>query len=152
MTDWNRKTWQLAPPIMLANVSLPLLGAVDTAVVGHLPDPRHIGAVAVSSLVFSLVYAGLNFLRMGTTGLTAQSQGAGTPGETRAWLARAGILSVVLGIVLIVFQLPISWLAFSIIAPSDQVQPLAAEYFSIRIWGALAALLNFAVLGWFFGL
>ena len=57
-----------------------------------------------------------------------------------------------LGIVLIVFQLPISWLAFSIIAPSDQVQPLAAEYFSIRIWGAPAALLNFAVLGWFFGL
>jgi len=152
MTDWNRKTWQLATPIMLANISLPLLGAVDTAVVGHLPDPRHIGAVAVSSLVFSLVYAGLNFLRMGTTGLTAQSQGAGTPGETRAWLARAGMLSVVLGIVLIVFQLPISWLAFSVIAPSDQVRPLAAEYFSIRIWGAPAALLNFAVLGWFFGL
>ena len=68
--NWNRKTWHLAGPIMISNVSVPLLGAVDTAVMGRLPGPHYLGAVAVGALVFSFVYAGLNFLRMGTTGLT----------------------------------------------------------------------------------
>ena len=74
--NWNRKTWAFAGPVMLSNISVPLLGAVDTAVVGHLPGPYFLGAVAVGALIFNVVYHGCNFLRMGTTGLTAQSLGA----------------------------------------------------------------------------
>ena len=85
--NWNRKTWSLAGPVILSNISVPLLGAVDTAVVGHLPGPHYLGAVAVGALIFSVVYQGCNFLRMGTTGLTAQSLGARDFVEVRAWLA-----------------------------------------------------------------
>ena len=91
--NWNRKTWAFAGPVMLSNISGPLLGIVDTAVVGHLPGPYFLGAVAVGALIFNVVYHGCNFLRMGTTGLTAQSLGARDPDEVRAWLARAGVLS-----------------------------------------------------------
>ncbi|MCH8834547.1 MAG: MATE family efflux transporter, partial [Proteobacteria bacterium] len=81
--NWNRRVWRLAGPIILANVSVPLLGAVDTAVVGHLPGPQSIGAVAVAALIFNFIYFGFNFLRMGTTGLTAQALGAGDAEEVR---------------------------------------------------------------------
>lgn len=149
--NWNRKTWHLAGPIMISNVSVPLLGAVDTAVMGRLPGPHYLGAVAVGALVFSFVYAGLNFLRMGTTGLTAQSYGAQDPDQLRAWLARAGILAIGLGVALIALQVPVIAGALAVIAPSDQVAPLTESYFLIRIWSAPATLMNFAILGWFFG-
>ena len=149
--NWNRKTWHLAGPIMISNVSVPLLGAVDTAVMGRLPGPHYLGAVAVGALVFSFVYAGLNFLRMGTTGLTAQSYGAQDPDQLRAWLARAGILAIGLGVALIALQVPVIAGALVVIAPSDQVAPLTESYFLIRIWSAPATLMNFAILGWFFG-
>ena len=149
--NWNRKTWHLAGPIMISNVSVPLLGAVDTAVMGRLPGPHYLGAVAVGALIFSFVYTGLNFLRMGTTGLTAQSNGARDPDPLRAWLARAGILAIGLGTALIALQVPIIAAALALIAPSDQVAPLTESYFLIRIWSAPATLMNFAILGWFFG-
>ena len=91
--SWDKKTWRLAGPVILSNMSVPLLGAVDIAVVGHLPEPRFLGAVAVGALIFSLIYHIMNFLRMGTTGLTAQALGAQDTAEVRAWLARAAILS-----------------------------------------------------------
>ena len=93
-SNWNRRTWRIAWPIMLSNVSVPLLGAVDMAVVGRLPGPQYLGAVAVGALVFTVIYHGFIFLRMGTTGLTAQALGAGKADEVRAWLARAGLLVV----------------------------------------------------------
>ena len=150
--NWNRKTWTLAGPVILSNVSVPLLGAVDTAVVGHLPGPHYLGAVAVGALIFSVVYQGCNFLRMGTTGLTAQSLGANDPDEVRGWLARAGLLAVVVGVFLIAIQVPVIWASLEIVNPSPQVAPLTDAYVSIRIWGAPMALLNFAMLGWFFGI
>lgn len=150
--NWNRKTWNLAGPVIVSNVSVPLLGAVDTAVVGHLPGPHYLGAVAVGALIFSVLYGGCNFLRMGTTGLTAQSLGAQQPDEVRAWLARAGLLAVAIGLGLIAAQAAVLWAALAVVAPSAQVAPLTSEYFSIRIWGAPMALLNFAMLGWFFGI
>lgn len=151
-TNWNRKTWQLAGPIIISNISVPMLGAVDTAVVGHLPGAHYLGAVAVGALIFSIVYASLNFLRMGTTGLTAQALGAGDPDQIRSWLARACILSIILGAFLILLHQPIGWAALQIISPSAKVAPLAQEYFQIRIWSAPATLMNFALLGWFFGI
>ena len=74
--SWDKKTWRLAGPVILSNMSVPLLGAVDIAVVGHLSEPQFLGAVAVGALIFSLIYHIMNFLRMGTTGLTAQALGA----------------------------------------------------------------------------
>ena len=150
--NWNRKTWALAGPVILSNISVPLLGAVDTAVVGHLPGPHYLGGVAVGALIFSVLYQGCNFLRMGTTGLTAQSLGAGDPDEVRGWLARAGLMAMAVGIVLIAVQGPLIWASLKIVNPSPQVAPLTDGYFSVRIWGAPFAMFNFALLGWFFGI
>lgn len=150
--NWNRKTWSLAGPVILSNISVPLLGAVDTAVVGHLPGPHFLGGVAVGALIFNVLYHGCNFLRMGTTGLTAQSFGARDPDEVRAWLARAGLLALVIGVFLILIQSPVLWASLKVVNPGPEVRPLTDAYFSIRIWSAPMALLNFALLGWFFGI
>jgi MATE family multidrug resistance protein len=156
MTDhdhryWHRRTWRIALPVIVTNVSVPILGIVDTAVVGRLPGPEFVGAVAVGALIFSLLYQGCNFLRMGTTGLTAQSFGARDGKEVRTWLARAALLSAAIGAAMVVLQWPIFELSALIVGPSDNVLPLSGEYFYIRIWSAPAALVNFALLGWFFG-
>ena len=150
--NWNRRVWRLAGPIMLSNVSVPLLGAVDTAVVGHLPGAHNIGAVAVGALIFSIIYWGFGFLRMGTTGLTAQALGSGDADQVRAYLLRGLALAMILGLCVLALQGPVSWAAFTIIEASPKVEPLADAYFSIRVWGAPAALTNYAILGWFIGI
>jgi len=147
----TRDVWALALPIMLSNVSVPLLGAVDTAVVGHLPGAHYIGAVALGGLIFSFVYWGFGFLRMGTTGFTAQALGAKDGDEVRSMLARAIIAAVILGLCVIALQWPLKTLAFTLIDASSQVEGLAGEYYQIRIWGAPAALANYALVGWFIG-
>ena len=149
---WNGQVWHLAGPIILANLSTPLLGAVDTAVVGHLPDAAYIGGVAVGALIFNFIYWGFGFLRMGTTGFTAQAFGADNKDELRASLARPAFLAILLGVVLIVLQWPIGSLAFWAIEASPAVEGHTALYFEIRIWSAPAALLNFAILGWLLGM
>ena len=147
----HRRMWRLAGPIILANISVPLLGLVDTAVVGHLPGPHYVGAVAVGALVFNVLYFGLGFLRMGTTGLAAQALGSGNADEVRATLARAILVAVALGTVMVVIRRPVAWAALAVIQPGDTVLPLADVYISVRIWGAPAALANAAMLGWFIG-
>ena len=147
----HRRVWRLAGPIILANISVPLLGLVDTAVVGHLPGPHYVGAVAIGALVFNVLYFGLGFLRMGTTGLAAQALGSGNADEVRATLVRAVLVAVALGIVMVTIRRPVAWAALAIIAPSDAVFPLADTYISVRIWGAPAALANAAMMGWFIG-
>jgi len=148
---FNRRVWALALPIMATNVTVPLLGLVDTAVVGRLPGPEFMGAVAIAAVIMNVIYSSLNFLRMGTTGLTAQSFGAGDADQMRSWLARACLLSALLGLGLIALQMPILGVSHWLMGPSAAVWPLTESYFQIRIWGAPAALLNFALLGWFFG-
>ncbi|MBT7248119.1 MAG: MATE family efflux transporter [Rhodospirillaceae bacterium] len=150
--NWNRRTWRLAGPVMLSNVSVPLLGAVDMAVVGHLPGPQYLGAVAVGAMIFTIIFHSCNFLRMGTTGLTAQALGRDDPDEVRVWFLRAGLWSLAVGAAFIIFQAPISWAALKVIGPSAEVAPLAAEYYSIRILSAPASMANYALLGWFFGI
>jgi multidrug resistance protein, MATE family len=137
---------------MISNVSTPLLGVVDTAVVGRLPDPAYIGAVALGALVFNFVFWGFGFLRMGTTGLTAQALGAHDAAETRASLGRAMLIAAVIGAALIALQRPIGLLAFALLDGSGRVEGLARAYFDIRIWAAPATLANYALLGWFIGL
>ena len=150
--SWNRTVWRLAGPIMLSNVSVPLLGIVDTAVVGQLPGAYYIGAVAVGAQIFSVVYWGFGFLRMGTTGFASQSLGADDTDQVRAYLLRAFVIAGIAGLALVALQRPIMWGTLAIIAPSERVAELADAYFSIRIWGAPAVLAGYALLGWFVGI
>ena len=149
--DYHR-AWALAWPIILSNSSIPLVGAVDTAVMGHLPDPAYIGAVALGAGLFSILYWGFGFLRMGTTGFVAQALGAGDGAEARAALHRALILAGGLGLALWLLQLPITRVAFALIEGSAQVEALTRAYFDWRIWSAPAVLANYAVLGTLIGL
>ena len=149
--NWHGRVWRLAFPIILSNISIPLLGAVDTAVVGHLPDAKYLGGVAIGAMIMSFVYWGFGFLRMGTTGLTAQAHGAGDADEVCASLARAALIGLVIGIALMALQLPLASMAFSLIESSAEVEELARSYFSIRVFGAPAALVGYAYLGWFLG-
>ncbi len=137
---------------MISNVSTPLIGIVDTGVVGQIPDPAYIGAVAVGSIVFSFVFWAFGFLRMGTTGLTAQALGARDTDEMRACLGRALLVAVVAGAALILLQWPIRETAFALLSGSAQVESLAGDYFEIRMWAAPATFANYALLGWFIGL
>ena len=142
----------MAWPIILANVTVPLLGAVDTAVVGHLPEPYYIGAVAIGAMLFNYLYHLFNCLRMGTTGPTAQARGAGDHAEVRAMIGRALLLAAVIGSVIVALQLPIIAFAFWIIKASAQVEHYAREYFLIRVWAMPAVLGSYAIIGWFYGL
>ena len=142
----------LAVPVMLSNLSTPLLGVVDTAVVGRIPDPAHIGAVAVAALVFTFVFWAFGFLRMGTTGLSAQALGARDEIELTACLGRSLSMALIIGVALIALQWPIREITLGLIDPGERVEPLARAYFDIRIWAAPATLANYALLGWFIGL
>jgi len=142
----------IAVPIILANVTTPIIGLVDTAVLGQLGAPHYIGGVAIGAMIFNLLYWAFGFLRMGTTGLTAQAEGSGNMGEVGATLMRALLIAGAAGIVLVILQIPIATLSFALLNGSQAVETAAMEYFYIRIWGAPAALANFAFLGWFIGM
>ena len=142
------KAW----PIILANAAVPLLGLVDTAVIGNIGSVEDLGAIAFGALIFSFVYWSFGFLRMGTTGFTAQAAGAGDEIEVRAVLGRALLMAVGLGTLLILLQWPIRLIAFLLLDGTDAVEILASDYFRIRIWGAPATLTNFALMGLLIGL
>jgi len=121
-------------------------------VVGHLPEPHFLGAVAVGAMVFSFLFWGFSFLRMGTTGLTAQAEGRRDPEEVRAVLGRALILGFAIGLALIALQRPLGWLALAAFDASPAVEGEAADYIAIRLWGAPATLANYVLVGWLLGL
>lgn len=151
-TSTHRQVWAMAWPIILGNITVPLLGAVDTAVVGHLPEPYYIGAVAIGAMLFNYIYHLFNCLRMGTTGPTAQARGAGDHAEVRMMIARALLLAGVLGAAVIALQLPIIRFALWLINASTQVEHYAREYFLIRVWAMPAVLGSYAIMGWLYGL
>ena len=143
---------QKAWPIILANAAVPLLGLVDTAVIGNVGTVEDLGAIAFGGLIFSFVYWSFGFLRMGTTGFVARAMGAGDDVEVRAVLGRALLLALSLGVMLIALQWLIRLAAFSLLDGSEAVESVAREYFSIRIWGAPATLATFALMGLLIGL
>jgi len=142
----------IALPMIFSNVTTPLIGAVDTAVIGQLGSAPLIGAVAVGATIFTFFYWAFGFLRMGTTGLTAQASGATRPREVLATLYRALLVAGGAGVTIILLQQPIALAAFSLMGASSDVEEAARSYFAIRIWSAPAALANYALLGWFIGL
>ncbi|OUS12340.1 MATE family efflux transporter [Rhodospirillales bacterium 47_12_T64] len=151
MTDQYKRILALATPLIISNLTVPLLGAVDTAVMGHLPDPAYIGGVAIGSTIFSFLFWGFGFLKMGTVGFTAQAFGAGNRDEQQAALLRPIALSIGLGCLLILFQAPLLKLCVDLIDGSQQVRSLSLDYSYIRIWSAPISLANYAIIGWLIG-
>lgn len=142
------KAW----PLVLANASVPLLGLVDTAVIGNTGTTTDLGAIAFGSLIFGFVYWTFGFLRMGTTGFIAQAYGAQDQLEIRAILGRGFLMALVLGLSLLLSQQLIGAVSFSLLEGSSEVEAVASEYFFIRIWGAPATLCLFVVMGVWVGL
>jgi MATE family multidrug resistance protein len=144
--------WRIAAPMILSNISVPLLGMVDTGVTGHLDNSAYLGAVAIGAMIFTFIYMGMNFLRMGTTGIAAQSFGANDNDGLRASLGQALIVGLCIALCLIALQQFIGDLALSLLGGDVEKQTYAAEYFFIRIWSAPGTLANYALIGWFIGL
>lgn len=149
---WNRRVASLAGPIILSNLSVPLVGAVDTAVVGHLEDPVYLGAVALGAVIFSFVFWSFGFLRMSTSGLTAQALGRDDTAEVRAILCRALLIAAAGGLLLILLQWPLGRVALELTEARGALLEETYVYFQIRVWGAPATLANYAVLGCLIGL
>ncbi|MBO4754661.1 MAG: MATE family efflux transporter [Bacteroidales bacterium] len=147
----NREILRIALPSIVTNITVPLLGIVDLAIVGHLNNEAAIGAIAVGGLIFNMVYWLFNFLRMGSSGLTAQAYGRRDLVSIRKVLRMGLTVSLLCGIVIFAIQRPMEWLSYFIIAPTEQVWDLALQYFRVRIWAAPAVLALFAMNGWLVG-
>ncbi|WP_373505876.1 MATE family efflux transporter [Aestuariivirga sp.] len=147
----HRSVLTVAVPIMLSNVSEPMIGVVNTAVIGQLPDPYYIGAIAVGALIFSFIFWGFGFLRMSTGGLSAQATGAGDTPELVAVLIRSLMIGGIAGVSLILLSPFIREAAFDMIGGSRDIRAHGETYFNLRIWAAPAALANYCVMGWFIG-
>jgi multidrug resistance protein, MATE family len=148
---WHGRVLALALPIILANLTQPILGAVDTAVAGHLDGTQYLGGVALGGLFFNFVYWGFGFLRMGTTGLVAQAHGAGDVAAIRLNVLRALLLAFALGGAVLALQTPLLALAFAALGGSDAVRASALAYSQTRIWAAPFALANYVLLGYLLG-
>lgn len=135
----------------MANITIPLTGLVDAAMLGHLSSMRFLAGMALASVLFEYVYWTFSFLRMGTTGLTAQAYGRQDIRQTYLVFSRAVLLGLIIGCLILILQVTIRELGFSLLSGSVEVEAAGREYFNTRIWGAPATLINFALLGWFLG-
>ncbi len=144
----HRRVLRIALPIVLANATVPILGAVDTAVVGQLGEAAPIGAVGIGAIILGAIYWVFGFLRMGTVGLTSQARGAREAGEVAALLTRALLIGLAGGVALIVLQVPLFRGGFRLSPASAEVETLAQGYMQIRIWSAPAAIAMFGITGW----
>ena len=147
----NRDVWRIALPMILSNVTVPLLGMVDTGVTGHLESEIYLAAVAIGATVFSVLYTGVNFLRMGTTGIAAQSYGARDYTALRTSLGQAVAVALAIAGLLLLVHRPLGAFAVDLIGADPAIKDLAREYFNIRIWSAPGTLVNYALIGWFLG-
>ncbi|MDZ7681319.1 MAG: MATE family efflux transporter [Fodinibius sp.] len=148
----NRKILNLAIPNIISNLSVPLLGAVDTALVGHLEEAYYLGAIAVGSMIFNFIFWGFGFLRMGTTGLTAQAFGEENRTESVMTLARALTVAGVFSLLILLLQAWIADFSFWLVETSPEVERYTRIYFNIRIYTAPATLSLYAINGWFLGM
>lgn len=150
----NRNILRLAVPNIISNLTVPLLGMADFALMGHLKTDSvvYVGAVALGTTIFNILYMSLGFLRMGTSGFTAQSFGARDDKALHLGLQRSLLVALLLAFGLILLQVPIQWVAFKLLDGSTQVTSLARQYFFIRIYAAPATLMLYSFYGWFLGM
>ena len=148
----DRRILNIAVPSIVSNVTVPLLGLCDVAIMGHVGGAAHIGAVTVGSMVFNVMYWLFAFLRMGTSGLTAQARGARQLDLTATLLRRSLLVALTIALAVIVMQVPLGMLAFWLMRPTDDVLRLATPYYYICIWGAPATLGLYTLTGWFIGM
>ena len=148
----NRQILNLAIPNIISNITIPLLGMVDLAILGHLESEKYIGAIALGGLIFNFIYAVFSFLRMGTSGFTSQAYGENNPTEMILMFGRSMFFAIIGGIFIILLQYPIDLLSFNLISGSHDVETLAREYYYIRIYAAPATLGIMALSGWFIGM
>lgn len=141
----------IAIPVVLSNATVPIQGAVDTAVIGRIGSEVYLAAVGLGAQIFGLLFGSLNFLQIGASGLSAQALGAGDQRGAIDVLARALVIALCIAAVLILTQAPLLWLGLSLFEGSAEAERLASIYFGIRIWGAPAELANYALVGWFAG-
>ncbi|GFM89531.1 MATE family efflux transporter [Pseudomonas cichorii] len=155
-SDWrhrptHHRVWGLALPMILSNISVPLVALVDTAVIGHLPHAHQLGAVAVGATLYTFLAWAMGFLRMGTTGFAAQAAGRGDGAALRQILLQGLLLAMGLAFLLGLIALPFSHLALSIMQPSADLQQMTLDFFHARLFGLPAALASYALVGWFLG-
>lgn len=148
----NREILRIALPSIITNITVPLIGLVDLAIVGHIGTASGIGAIAVGTMIFNMVYWVFNFLRFGSSGLTAQAYGRKDVAGIRKVFKMALAVAIGCGLCVFALQRPIEIVAGWIISPSEEVWSLAVSYFRIRIWAAPAVLILFAMNGWFVGM
>ena len=148
----NKRILGLAVPSIISNITVPLLGLVDVSIVGHLGSATYIGAIAVGGMLFSMIYWIFGFLRMGTSGLTAQAYGRRDLAEVILSFVRSVGIAFGLGLLLILLQYPILKIAFTLIDTTPAIKELASLYFRICIWGAPAVLGLYSFAGWFVGM
>lgn len=150
MLSYRQVLW-LAVPIILANLTQPLMSAVDTAVAGHLPGAEHLAGVALGSLLFNLIFWGFGFLRMGTTGVVAQNFGAGRTEAVLLSVGRGIVMALALGLCILLLQQPLIHAGLNLLGASEQAGAQAQLYAYGRIWAAPFALINYVILGWLLG-
>lgn len=148
----NREILRIAFPAIIANITIPLLGLLDTAIAGHLGSATFIGAITVGTMIFNLVYWNFGFLRMSTSGLTAQTYGRGDARASRQVLRQAIVVAMGVAAGIIALQVPLLKVAMWIIKPSAQVEQLAVNYYYIVVWGAPPVLVMMAIKGWLLGM
>lgn len=144
----HKRVLHIAIPIVLSNATVPILGAVDTGVIGQLGAAAPIGAVGLGAIILSSLYWVFGFLRMGTTGMTAQAIGAKDCNETAALLSRSLMIGIGAGVAIIMLQIPLIWAAFKLAPASNEVEALAITYLKIRIFSAPAAIALYGITGW----
>jgi MATE family multidrug resistance protein len=144
----HKRVLNIAIPVVLSNATVPILGAVDTGVVGQLGLAAPIGAVGIGAVILSAFYWVFGFLRMGTVGLTAQAEGQGDTNEVAALLTRALMIGFGAGVVIIAMQAALFWAAFKVSPASAEVEGLARQYMAVRVWSAPAAIALYGVTGW----
>ena len=152
ISNQHRAFWLLAGPMIIGNVSMALLGLVDTAVIGHLESAVYLGGVAVGSVIFDFLYWGMGFLRMGTTGVVAQAHGKKDAREIRTLLIQSILVGLCIAILFLLFQNPIIHFGLALLEGSTDVKYYAGVYFHWMIWGAPALMILFSVNGWLLGM
>lgn len=148
----NREILKISIPSIVTNITVPLLGMVDVAIVGHIGDAGYIAAIALATMVFNLIYWNFGFLRMGTSGLTAQAFGAQDKEEYLNVLVRGIVIALSVAVILLLLQYPIAQLCKRLIDSSPRTIDLMLTYFYIRIWAAPATISLYVLKGWFLGM